>query len=129
MTAPELTTVSPAAWDEARRCLPVIRQLAENSKRSRRDVEAAATSLGYGPTHVYALLRRYLGDPRLTSLLPRKRGREFGYSKLDDEVEELIREAIDSFYLTRQKPKIVDLVAEVRRQCVARRRVRAGRYG
>ena len=127
MTAPELTTVSPAAWDEARRCLPVIRQLAENSKRSRRDVEAAATSLGCGPTHVYALLRRYLGDPRLTSLLPRKRGREFGYSKLDDEVEELIREAIDSFYLTRQKPKIVDLVAEVRRQCVARGLTPTGR--
>lgn len=129
MTAPELTTVSPAAWDEARRCLPVIRQLAENPKRSRSDVEAAAVLLSYGPTHVYALLRRYLGDPRLTSLLPRKRGREFGYSKLDDEVEELIREAIDSFYLTRQKPKIVDLVAEVRRQCVARGLTPPGRKG
>ncbi|MEO8713649.1 MAG: Mu transposase C-terminal domain-containing protein [Acetobacteraceae bacterium] len=120
MSVPDIATVSPAAWDEARRYLPVVRRLAENSGRSRADVEAAAEELGCGPTHVYALIGRYLDDPRLTSLLPRKRGPSAGFSRLQTEVDTVVGEAIDGVYLTRQKPKIMDLVEEVQRQCAAR---------
>ena len=119
MSAPELSMVGAAAWDEARRFLPVIRRLAENPARTRRDALAAADELGCGPTHVYALLRRYLRDARLTSLLPRRRGPERGGSLLDQEVDALIGEVLDTVYLTRQRPRIVDLVEEVRRRCVA----------
>jgi putative transposase len=111
--------VDVAAWDEARRNLPVIRRLAENPARKRTDVLAAADELGCGPTHVYALLRRYLADARLTSLLPRRRGPEQGISLLDQEVDALINEVIDDVYLTRQQPRIVHLVDEVRRRCMA----------
>ncbi len=118
MSAPELSTVDAAAWDEARRCLPVIRRLAENPARTRSGVLVAAAELGCGPTHIYALLRRYLADARLTSLLPRRRGPERGISLLDREVDALIREMIDAVYLTRQRPRIVHLVEEVRRRCI-----------
>jgi putative transposase len=111
--------VDVAAWDEARRNLPVIRRLAENAARERTDVLAAAAELGCGPTHVYALLRRYLADARLTSLLPRRRGPKQGISLLDQEVDALINEVIDNVYLTRQQPRIVHLVDEVRRRCMA----------
>ncbi len=117
MSAPDLALVRAPEWDQARRCLPVIRRLAENPIRKRADVVAAAEELGCGPTHAYALLRRYLDDPRLTSLLPRARGPQKGFSKLDREVEGLVNEVIESFYLTRQRVRIVDLVAEVRRRC------------
>lgn len=90
MNAPDLSMVNAAAWDEARRCLPVIRRLAENPARTRSDVVAAAAELGYGTTHAYALLRRYLADARLTSLLPRRRGPERGISLLDEEVDAVI---------------------------------------
>jgi putative transposase len=119
MSAPELSMVDAAAWDEARRCLPVIRRLAENSARKRIDIVAAAAELGYGATRVYALLRRYLADARLTSLLPRRRGPERGISLLGQDVDALINEVIDNFYLTRQQPRIVDLFDEVRRRCIA----------
>ncbi|UPJ49610.1 transposase [Bradyrhizobium sp. 200] len=119
MSAPELSMVDAAAWDEARRCLPVIRRLAENSARKRSDIVATAAELGYGATHVYALLRRYLADARLTSLLPRRRGPERGISLLGQDVDVLINEVIDNFYLTRQQPRIVDLFDEVRRRCIA----------
>ncbi len=118
MSAPELSTVDAAAWDEARRCLPVIRRLAENPARKRSDVLAAAADLGCGPTHAYALLRRYLADARLTSLLPRRRGPERGISLLDQEVDALIGEVIDAVYLTRQRPRIAHLIEEVRRRCI-----------
>jgi len=119
VSAPDVTMVGAAAWDEARRCLPVIRRLAENPARTRGDVVAGAAEIGCGPTHAYALLRRYLADPRLTSLLPRVRGPERGVSLLDPDVDALIAEAIDSVYLTRQQARLIDLVTEVRRRCMA----------
>jgi len=118
VSAPDVTLVGSAAWDEARRCLPVIRSLAENPARTRADVVAGAAEIGCGPTHAYALLRRYLADPRLTSLLPRARGPARGFSKLDQEIDVLIADAIDAVYLTRQRPRLIDLVGEVRRRCM-----------
>jgi len=80
---------------------------------------AAARELGCGPTHVYALLRQYLDDPRLTSLLPRPRGRKVGKTLLDAAVEALIEAAIDEVYLTRQRARLVELTVQVQRRCVA----------
>jgi len=118
-SAPELSSVSTAQWDEARRALPIIRDLAANPQRKRADVVAAADMLGYGPTHVYALLRRYSVEATLTSLLPQRRGPDPGYSRLAGEMEAMIDEAIETMYLTRQRPKIADLVIEIRRCCHA----------
>ena len=120
MSAPDIATVSSVAWREARRLLPVIRSLADDPTRTRADVEAGARELGCSPSYVYVLLRRYLADPRLTSLLPRKRGPRAGFSRLLADVDALIEKAIDDVYLTPQKPEIMDLVQHVRRQCAAR---------
>ncbi|WP_323809666.1 Mu transposase C-terminal domain-containing protein [Sphingobium baderi] len=117
MTRPHLLDVNNDAWAEARRCLPVVRRLATKTDRTRADVEAAARALGYGPTHLYNLLRRYLGDPRLTSLLPRTRGPAPGGALLDPAVDAVIEEVIDSFYLSRQQPLIADLVRAVHERC------------
>jgi putative transposase len=128
VTSLDLSTIDPALWDEARRRLPVIRRLAEQPGRTRADVVAAAKELGCGPTHIYALLKRYAADPRLTSLLPgTARGPSGGFSLLAEEVDELIREAINNVYLTRQKPKIVHLVEEVQQRCAARGLTAPGR--
>jgi putative transposase len=118
-SAPELSSVSTVRWDEARRALPIIRDLAGNPDRTRAHVIAAAAVLGCGATHVYALLRRYAIDARLTSLLPERRGPAPGFSRLAAEMEALIEEAIESVYLTRQRPRIADLVLEIRRRCHA----------
>ena len=119
MTTPDLSSVDDAAWEEARRCFPAIRCLANDDARTRAKVLATARQLACGPTHVYALLRRYIDDPRLTSLLPRMRGRKTGQTLLDPAVEAMIEAAIDEFYLTRQQPRLVHLAAEVRRRCAA----------
>ena len=113
----ELSSVTPEQWEEARRVLPVVRELAENPQRTRAQVVAAASALGCGPTHLYALVRRYSADRRLTSLLPQRPGPDRGYSRLSAEVEALVDEAIETLYLTRQRPRMTDLVIEVRRRC------------
>jgi putative transposase len=90
-----------------------------NHVAATQDVLAAAAELGCCLAHVYVLMRRYRADPRLTSLLPRRRGPLRGNSRLPREMDALIDEVIETLYLTRQKPKISDLVMEVRRRCHA----------
>lgn len=126
-SAPELLSVSPAQWDEARRRLPIIGRLAQAPRRTRAAVIVAGSELGLSSTHVYRLLRRYLADPRLTSLVSRPCGGIRGRSRLPSEIEALVDEAIETVYLTRQRPRIMDLVMEVRRRCHVRGLMPPGR--
>ena len=115
--APDVTTVSEAAWAEARRRAEILRPLAENAGRSKADVKAAAVRLGCRVVRAYALLSRYLTDPTVTGLLPMRRGRKRNASRLPAEMDALVDRAIESVYLTRARPKVADLVEAVRRQC------------
>ena len=115
----DLTEVSSQDWQEARRRLEVIQSLATATGRTRCSVEEAAELLRLSVTHAYRLLRRYESDPRLTSLLPARRGRKQGHSRLAAVVEQLIQAAIEEVYLTRQKPRVSVLVEDVRRRCRA----------
>ena len=128
-SAPELLSVHASRWDEARRCLPVIQRLGHSTHRTTKEVLAASVELGCGPAHVYRLLQRYLADPRLTSLLPRRRGTKVGHSYIQPEVEAIINDAIDEVYLTCQRPRVMDLVTEVRRRCRAIGLTPPGRKG
>jgi putative transposase len=118
-SSPELSNVSSRDWQEARRRFAVIQPLTTLSKRTRLSVQAAAHDLGLSVTHAYRLLKRYDTDPKLTSLLPVRRGRRQGYCRLDPVAEQVIQTTIDEVYLTRQKPRVTVLVEEVRRRCKA----------
>jgi putative transposase len=118
-TAPELLSVRPPHWDRSLRYLPVVRRLATSLTRTRKDVEAAAAELGCGVVHLYSLIGRFQADPRLTSLLPRRRGPAPGGSLLSAELDAVIDDAIQNVYLTRQQPRVSDLVKEIRRRCNA----------
>jgi putative transposase len=127
-TAPELLSVKPPHWDRALRYLPVVRRLAESATRTLADVETAAAELSCSAVHLYALIGRYQADPRLTSLLPRRRGPAPGGSLLSAEIDALIDDAIQEVYLTRQQPKVSDLVTEIRRRCHAAQLKPPGRW-
>lgn len=118
-TAPELSAIPESAWAEARRCFPVIHRLANTPARRRSHVVAAAAELGYSCSLIYKLLARFITDPRLTSLLARPRGPRQGGSRLSSEINQLIDETIESVYLSRQRPRLTDLVTEIRRRCRA----------
>ena len=115
--SPEFEDISDAEWEAARRWVSVLRNLANNPRRTRADMAAAAAQMACGVTQAYKRLRRYEADPTLTSLIPRKRGPAFGYLKLPSNLEALIENAIESAFLTRQKIRVSDLVMEVRRRC------------
>ena len=72
--SPDLTEVSDGAWKEATRRLQIVRPLAENLGRTRREMCVAAAALGCRLTQAYVMLDRYLASPTATSLIPRRRG-------------------------------------------------------
>jgi putative transposase len=113
----EVSAVEQSAWEEARRFLAVIQPLAQDPRRTRADVIAASKTLGCSRSHLYVMLGRYLTDPRLTSLVPRRRGPGLGHSRLSGDMDALIEDAIETVYLTPQRPKIKTLVTEVKRRC------------
>jgi putative transposase len=80
-----------------------------------------ASELGCSRAHVYELLIRYRRDRRLTNLLPRRRGPERGRSLLSPEIDRLVHDTIESIYLRRQRPRITELVTEIRKICHDRR--------
>ena len=114
---PDLSGVPAAQWLEARRRHAAIRALAETHERARADAEATAAVLGIDIPFVYKLLARYEADPRVTSMLPRRRGRRDGDLVLAAEVDEVIQAAIDEMFMTRQRPRVSDLVTEISRRC------------
>lgn len=116
-STPDLTGVPAADWLEARRRHEAIRALAETTERTRADADATAATLGIDVSFVYKLLARHLADPRVTSMLPGQRGRHVGDLVLDPEIDEVIQAAIDEMFLTRRRPRVSDLVTEIRRRC------------
>lgn len=119
MSAQDLTEIGDPDWREARRRLAVIQQLAALPGRTRACARVAAQQLQLSVTHAYRLLERYQADPRLTSLLPARRGPKTGNRRLPEMVEEIIERAIEELYLTRQKPGVSALLNEIRRCCRA----------
>ncbi len=113
----DLTDIPAADWQEARRRFEVIRKLAEAPNRTRSRAMQAGTELGCSLSQVYLLLARYEANPRLTSLIPERRGRRRGQFKLASEVHEIVNAVIEDLYFTRQKPSIGELVREIRRRC------------
>lgn len=109
--------VAESAWQEACRREAVVRPLAANRRLSRGAVTDACAQLGIGRSQLYELLRRYRADPRTTSLVLATGGTPKGAVRLSADVTGIIEQAIDRFYLTRQKLTGAALFRAVRHEC------------
>jgi hypothetical protein len=98
-SSPDLAEVPEEHWQEARRRFEIVQQLAGTPDRTRASVQVTTRQLQLSVPHAYRLLERYTADPRLTSLLPARRGRRQGQHRLAAMVEEVIQVAIEEVYL------------------------------
>ena len=98
-----LIDVPEGVWQEACRREAVVRPMVAERRLSRQVVTAACALLCLGKSQVYELLRRYLSDPRITSLVPSTGGTAKGADRLAPEIAAVIEQCIERFYLNRQK--------------------------
>jgi putative transposase len=118
-SAPDLSQLDGRDWDEARRRLTIIKSLLEKPRRPRSEVEGAAKELNVDAATIYRWMNQYRSSGKLSSLLPYKRDGGRGRSRLKPEVEQIVKLAIENFYLTKRQPTVKATADEVARLCKA----------
>jgi len=113
---PHLDGVSEERLQIAKERLGYIKPLLFIPQRTRKMVTDRAAEIGIHTNTLYKLIRRYEDSRLLTSLVPGLR-KDKGTTKLSDDVEKIIRETIESEYLTRQKKNPAKVFREVKRRC------------
>lgn len=112
----DLMLISEEAWQIAKGRYEIIKPLVHLGGRSRKMVEELAKKNGIHVNTLYSWLGTYEGSGLLTSLLPKTRS-DKGSVKVQEAIEEIIREAIATEYLTKQKKIVRKVIDEVRAQC------------
>ncbi|MCF6437766.1 Mu transposase C-terminal domain-containing protein [Pseudoalteromonas sp. MMG022] len=115
----ELMLISEEAWETANKRYEVIKPLVNKGGRTRDQVIERAQAHDLHVNTVYLWLRSYEGSGLLTSLLPKTRS-DKGAIKGDQIVEEIIKEAIATEYLTKQKKIVRKVIDAVKAQCLKR---------
>jgi putative transposase len=111
-TPQDLLHIDDENWEIANQRFSVIKPLLALKNRTRQDVANVADANNVHTNTVYGWLKIYESFGVVSSLLPRVRN-DKGVTKLDERVEEVIKEFIASDYLTKQKKrpkKVIDLV-------------------
>jgi putative transposase len=120
---PELGVLaaSPQDWDLAARRAEVIRELAARPVVGMEAADAAAGRLGVSRRQVYVLVSRWrAGDGLVSELLPRVSSGGRGGKRLSEDVEAIVRDVLQTRYLTRQRRTVASICREITRKCRAR---------
>jgi putative transposase len=113
----ELSLISEEDWQEAQRRFTHMRPLLLASRRSRAMVEEVARALELHPATVYRLINAYERTGRVSSLIPPKRDGGRGRTHLQPEVEKIVQDTIQNFYLGKQQRSMEKTCKEVARLC------------
>lgn len=114
----DLSRVNSTDWDTACKRLEAILPLINRSDLTRKEVTKRAREFRVDTSTVYRWIDKYESSGYLSSLLPKRIYAHRGRKKLAPNVEEIIQQQIDEFYLTTQKPTIVELVERVHAICL-----------
>lgn len=114
---PDLNSIPDEDWQLAQQRFEIIQPLVNMPERTRRGVEERAKKFDLHTNTLYAWIKQYEDTGTLTSLMPRQRS-DSGSTKLQTEVEVIIRSVIEEEYLSKQQKSVQKVCEEVRRLCV-----------
>jgi len=113
----EISNIDPLKWERAVRVSKVIERLLALPKRTAEDVSDAAIELGLSRAWMYRLIKKYVREGTVSSLLPKPPNGGKGKSRLTPEVDQLVAAVIEEVYLTNQKARPFMVVREVNMRC------------
>lgn len=114
----DLTRIPEEEWQFARARLKIIEPLLSKKEWGTAAVEKIALKANLGVATIYRWLRTYKNSGLLSSLLPDKAGWKAGNWRLGKEVEAIIKDRIENYYLTDQKHSVANTTEEIQRLCV-----------
>jgi len=106
-------------WQVAQNRFAAIRALLDDPFRTRAAAQAAADAAEVSVATLYNWLQLYQDAGRLSALIPSKRGRRAGATRLDAQTEAIVAATIEDTYLTRQKQRPQAVVEKVAARCRA----------
>lgn len=116
--APPLEEVPDEAWTTAQRRFDAIKGLVDAPERRRGAVEDAAAAAGVSIATVYDWIDKFERSGHLSSLLPLRRGRRTGDTKISAAMEVTIQTFIETEFLTKRKKRQQRVVDAVRKHCL-----------
>lgn len=114
----DVSAVSEADWAIAQRRYAIIAPLLDPTRRTRIAVTTAAQAATVHPATVYRWIACYERTAALSALLPTRIARRVvAKTRLSDAVELILRETIETYYLTPERPSVQKTCVEVTRRC------------
>ena len=113
----ELSSVDEADWQTAEERLATIRPLLGDVRRTRESVSIQAQAAKVHTATVYHWLKLYERTGRVSALLPTRHNGGRGKNRLSEEVEAIINDTLENYYLKQQKPSAQKTCLEVIRLC------------
>lgn len=114
-------TADAGTWELAARRAEMVRRLAAQDTVGHEAADVAAAELGCSRRQVYVLVRRWrAGEGLASDLLPRVSSGGRGGARLPEQVEAVVREALRTRYLTRQRRSVAAVCREIARECRVR---------
>ena len=108
--------INDSEYKEAKRRYEAILPLLEKNL-SRKDSVEYSKKIGIHFTTLYRWQERYKSTGTILGLISNKVGAKKGNTRLNNEIEILIKRIIDNYYLTIQKPSIQSVVDKVLAEC------------
>ncbi len=117
----DLLSIDDAQWKKALEIFKIIEPLVTVGKknRTRKRVEEIASASNIHPSTIYRWLSKYEKTGLISSLV-RKSRNDSGRTRLKQEIEDIIQEVIENYYLKLQRPSAAATFREIKRICVAR---------
>lgn len=115
----DLVKINDEDWLEAHRRFEVIRPLLElePNRRSTEHVRAVASSSGFNTATIYRWINAYQKTSLVSSLLRSGRN-DAGKSRLDPQVEKIVKECIDKHFLSPERDTPVEVWESIKSHCL-----------
>ncbi|MEX0915257.1 MAG: Mu transposase C-terminal domain-containing protein, partial [Wenzhouxiangellaceae bacterium] len=104
-------------WKTAQYRLAVIGPYLNADNPTRELANELARDAGVHPATFYRWVERYRQADHLSGLVPDNPGRNKGHTRLAAELEEIINDAIERIYLTRDRKPPGEVIHEIRKMC------------
>ena len=112
----DISEINDSEYNEAKRRYEAILPLLEKNL-SRKDSVEYSKKIGIHFTTLYRWQERYKSTGTILGLISNKVGAKKGNTRLNSEIEILIKRIIDNYYLTIQKPSVQSVVDKVLAEC------------
>jgi putative transposase len=113
----DLSDMTEKDWEIAEYRFHAIQPFIHMEKIGRTLITERASELNIDPATIYRWLKRYRSYGVVMALAPLRRGWKKGNSRLTQDEEAIIKEVINDYYLTQQRPSASNVVLEVQRRC------------